>query len=64
MNTPVVEVHIRAIVAPSGGYAIFLGNEEKVFVILVDPGVGTAITMSVTRASMERPLTSEKSGID
>src|SRR6266478_3543266 len=57
MNKPVVEVHIRAIVATSGGYAIFLGNEEKVFVILVDPGVGAAITMSVTRASKERPLT-------
>ena len=57
MNKPVVEVHIRAIVAASGGYAVFLGNEEKVFVILVDPGVGAAITMSVTRASKERPLT-------
>jgi bifunctional DNase/RNase len=57
MNKPVVEVHIRAIVATSGGYAVFLGNEEKVFVILVDPTVGAAITMSITRASKERPLT-------
>jgi hypothetical protein len=46
MNKPVVEVHIRAIVATSGGYAVFLGNEEKVFVILVDPTVGAAITMN------------------
>jgi bifunctional DNase/RNase len=57
MNKPVVEVHIRAIVATSGGYAVFLGNEEKVFVILVDPTVGAAIAMSITRASKERPLT-------
>src|SRR6266481_4751634 len=57
MNNPVVEVHVRAIVATSGGYAVFLGNEEKVFVILVDPTVGAAITMSITRASKERPLT-------
>jgi uncharacterized protein len=57
MNKPVVEVHIRAIVATSGGYAVFLGNEEKVFAILVDPTVGTAITMSITGASKERPLT-------
>ena len=57
MNKPVVEVHIRAIVAASRGYAVFLGNEEKVFVILVDPTVGAAITMSITRASKERPLT-------
>ena len=57
MNKPVVEVHIRAIVAASGGYIVFLGNEEKVFVILVDPGVGAAIMMSITRAWKERPLT-------
>lgn len=57
MNKPVVEVHIRAIIATIGGYAVFLGNEEKVFVILVDPTVGAAITMSITRASKERPLT-------
>ena len=57
MNKPVVEVHIRAIVAASGGYAVFLGNEEKIFVIIVDPGVGAAIMMSITRASKERPLT-------
>jgi uncharacterized protein len=57
MNKPVVEVHIRAIVATGGGYAVFLGNEEKVFAILVDPTVGAAITMSITRASKERPLT-------
>jgi uncharacterized protein len=57
MNKQVVEVHVRAIVVASGGYAVFLGNEEKVFVIAVDTGVGTAITMSITRASKERPLT-------
>src|SRR5258708_19278084 len=57
MNKPVVEADVRAIVATSGGYGVFLGNEEKVFVILVDPTVGAAITMSITRASKERPLT-------
>ena len=57
MNKPVVEIRIRAIVAASGGYVVFLGNEEKIFVIIVDPGVGAAIMMSITRASKERPLT-------
>ena len=57
MNKPVVEVHIRAIVAASGGHIVFLGNEEKVFVIFVDPGVGAAITASITHSSKERPLT-------
>src|SRR5260370_27536122 len=56
MNKQVVEVDSWAIVATSGGYAVFLGNEEKVFVILVDPTVCAASTMSITRASKERPL--------
>jgi hypothetical protein len=51
MNKPVVEVHIRAIVATSGGYAVFLGNKAKVFAMLVDPGVGAAIMMSIAGAS-------------
>jgi uncharacterized protein len=42
---------------PAAATRVFLGNEEKVFVILVDPTVGAAITMSITRASKERPLT-------
>jgi uncharacterized protein len=57
MNEPAVEVAVRAIVTVSGGYAIFLGNEEKVFIILVDPGVGAAIMMSVADTHKERPLT-------
>ena len=31
--------------ATSGGCAVFLGNEDKVFVMLVDQSIGTAITM-------------------
>ena len=45
MSKPVVEVHIRAIAATSGGCAVFLGNEDKVFVMIVDQTIGTAITM-------------------
>ncbi|HET9375534.1 MAG TPA: bifunctional nuclease family protein [Chthoniobacterales bacterium] len=57
MSKPVIEVRVRAIVAISGGCAIFLGNEEKVFVILVDPGVGGAIIMAIAGTLKERPLT-------
>jgi bifunctional DNase/RNase len=57
MSKPVIEVRVRAIVAISGGYAIFLGNEEKVFVILVDPGVGAAIIMAIAGTLKERRLT-------
>jgi bifunctional DNase/RNase len=57
MSKPVIEVRVRAIVATSSDYAIFLGNEEKVFVILVDPGVGAAIMMAIAGTLKERPLT-------
>ena len=43
--------------ATSGGYAVFLGNEDKVFVMLVDQSVGTAITMFMQGTQKERPLT-------
>jgi hypothetical protein len=36
MSKPVVEVQVRAVAATSGGVAVFLGNEEKVFAIFVD----------------------------
>ena len=32
MSEPVVEVQVRAVVEVSGGCAVFLGNEDKVFV--------------------------------
>ena len=57
MSKPVVEVHIRAIGATSGGCAVFLGNEDKVFVMFVDQSVGMAITMFMQGMKKERPLT-------
>jgi bifunctional DNase/RNase len=57
MSKPVVEVHIRAIAATSGGCAVFLGNEDKVFVMFVDQSVGMAITMFMQGMKKERPLT-------
>ena len=50
MSKPVVEVQVRAVVAASGGCAVFLGNEDKVFVMFVDQSVGRAITMSARHA--------------
>src|SRR6516165_2755108 len=40
-----------------GGIAVFLGNEEKVFVIYVDQSVGVAIAMFMQGTQRERPLT-------
>ena len=57
MSKRVVEVQIRAIVAAEGGFAVFLGNQEKTFVIFVDQTVGAAIEMSLRGVRKERPLT-------
>ena len=57
MSKRVVEVKIRAVAATSGGWAVFLGNEDKVFVMFVDQSVGAAITMFMQGTQKERPLT-------
>ena len=57
MSKPVVEVKVRALAATSGGWAVFLGNEDKVFVMFVDQSVGAAITMFMQDTPKERPLT-------
>jgi hypothetical protein len=38
MSKPVVEVQVHALAATSGGCAVFLGNDEKAFVIYVGNG--------------------------
>jgi len=41
---------------------VFLGNDEKVFVIYVDPSVGSAISMTINGVKKERPLTHDLIG--
>ncbi len=57
MSKSVVEVRVRALVPTGSGCAVFIGNEEKVFVIYVDPSVGGAIGMFINGQEKERPLT-------
>jgi bifunctional DNase/RNase len=57
MSKSVVEVRVRALVPTGSGCAVFLGNEEKVFVIYVDSSVGSAIGMFINSVEKERPLT-------
>jgi bifunctional DNase/RNase len=57
MSKPVIEVQIRGLVATSVGCAVFLGNEEKVFVMFVDQSVGAAIAMFNQGTQKVRPLT-------
>jgi bifunctional DNase/RNase len=55
----VVQVQIRGILPANTGSAVFVGNEEKVFVISVDPNMGQIITMYLKDQRTERPLTHE-----
>jgi uncharacterized protein len=57
MSKDVIQVQIKALIPTNAGVAVFLGNEEKIFVIYVDPSVGSAINMFVSGTAKERPLT-------
>ena len=52
-----VEIEIKAVIPTSGGFAVFVGNDDKVFVIYVDQVVGAAITMFQKNIPKERPQT-------
>lgn len=57
MGKDVIEIEVRAVLPTSGGCAIFLGNEHKVFVVYVDQAVGAAITMFMHHTPKPRPQT-------
>ncbi len=63
MNTDVVRVEVFG-VFPTEQHtlAIYIGNDEKCFVIHVEPSVGRAIAMSIRGEHNERPLTHELIG--
>ena len=62
MNKTVIEVQVRAVLPTSGGCAVFIGNNDKVFIIYVDQTVGSAITMFMHQITKERPLTHDLMG--
>ncbi|HEY2952010.1 MAG TPA: bifunctional nuclease domain-containing protein [Verrucomicrobiae bacterium] len=57
MKNDVVPVEIRGILPANSGCAIFVGNDEKVFVIQVEHSMGAAIGMFLRDTPKERPLT-------
>ncbi|GDY22379.1 hypothetical protein LBMAG56_37260 [Verrucomicrobiota bacterium] len=57
MKKEVVPVKVRGILPANSGCAIFLGNDEKVFVIQVEPNMGQVIGMFLRDTPKERPLT-------
>jgi bifunctional DNase/RNase len=52
-----VKVQVRALAAAGSGIAVFLGNEQKVFVMCVDSSVGAAIALFLQGTPKARPLT-------
>src|SRR3954454_9421153 len=57
MKNDVVPVDIRGILPANSGCAIFIGNDEKVFVIQVEHNMGAIIGMFLRDTPKERPLT-------
>jgi bifunctional DNase/RNase len=57
MKNEVVPVQIRGILPANSGCALFVGNDDKVFVINVEPQMGAIIGMFLKNAPKERPLT-------
>lgn len=53
---------MRAVLPFNAGRAVFVGNDDKVFVIYVDESVGAAITMFMNQTPKERPLTHDLMG--
>jgi len=62
MPTDVVVVAIKGVMPTANGCAVFLGNDDKTFVIYVDQGGGNAIQMTLNGVKKERPLTHDLIG--
>jgi bifunctional DNase/RNase len=50
-------VQVLALGVAGGGFALFLGNQQKAFVMCVDSSVGAAIALFLQRTPKARPLT-------
>jgi len=50
------------VIPTASNCAVFLGNDEKTFVIWVDHSVGNAIQMTLNGVKKERPLTHDLIG--
>ena len=63
MNHDSSVVIVKGVMPTSNGCAIFLGNDQKTFVIYVDPAIGNAINMTINKVKKERPLTHDLIGL-
>lgn len=62
MKNGVVPIQVMGVIPSSRGCAIFVGNEEKIFTIYVEPTIGQAIAMFMRGTPKERPLTHDMVG--
>lgn len=57
MDNSVAAVSVKGVMPTSNGCAVFLGSDEKTFVIYMDRGIGEAIQRAVNDERAERPMT-------
>ena len=62
MKRDVVPVQIRGLLPANSGVALFLGNDEKVFVIQMEQSMGSIIHMAMRGSPKDRPLTHDLIG--
>ena len=57
MDNSVAAVSVKGVMPTSNGCAVFLGSDEKTFVIYMDRSIGDAIQRAVNGERAERPMT-------
>lgn len=57
MPKEVVAISIKGVMPTANGCALFLGNDDKTFVIYVEHSVGNALQLALNGVKKERPLT-------
>ena len=62
VKNDLVPIQVKGVLPTPNGCAVFIGNDEKTFVIYVDHSVGAAITMFLRNTKKERPLTHDLIG--
>ncbi len=62
MQKDVRKVSIKGVMPTSNGCALFLGPEEKTFIVYVDAHIGNTISMIINEVDRERPITHDLIG--
>lgn len=57
MQNDVQRVTIKGVMPTSNGCALFIGTDDKTFIIYVDAQIGNTISMIINQVERERPLT-------